>query len=77
MKFKIGDRVRHSGYSLKGLRDYWLSCGREPQKTSAKTELDRKVAERGTITAGDERACHVTWDSGAVSQCLDYMVEGV
>ena len=76
MKFKIGDRVRHSGYSLKGLRDYWLSCGRHAQKSAAKDELDRKVAERGTITASDERGCDVRWDSGAVSQCLDYMVEG-
>ena len=33
MKFKIGDRVRHSGYGLKGLRDYWL--GYTPMSRSA------------------------------------------
>lgn len=82
MEFKIGDRVKHSGYVINRKRDYWNSCGREPMKSGAKRALDAAVAERGTVTAilpGDKSrgvspGIEVTWDNGTVSKCLSYLV---
>lgn len=83
MDFKVGDRVKHSGYVLRDKRDYWNRCGREPMKSGAKAALDKAIAERGTITAlligdrsrGVSPGLEVEWDSGYVSRCLSYLVE--
>ena len=48
--YQIGDRVKHSGTVIMRKRDYWNSCGREPMKSGARRELDRAIAERGTVT---------------------------
>lgn len=82
-RFTVGQRVRHSGRVIQGKRDYWNNCGREPFKSSAKAALDKAIAERGTVTAilqGDKErgvspGIEVTWDSGSISRCLDYIVD--
>lgn len=71
----VGTRVRHSGYVLRGKRDYWNQCGREPMKSGAKRALDAAIAERGTITEVLHNGYRVQWDNGSVSQCLSYLVE--
>jgi hypothetical protein len=80
---KIEDRVKQSGYSLKGKRDYWQSLGREPAKSNAKQAYQKACNERGTITAilqanksrGISAGFEVTWDNGTVSRCLGYRIE--
>ena len=52
--FQPGDRVRSSSYVIQRRRDHWLSCGRQPEKTRAKDELDRAVAARGTVISLSE-----------------------
>lgn len=49
MLFKVGDIVKHSEYSIRPKRDYWLSLGREPHKSNAKDALDKMKQERGTV----------------------------
>lgn len=71
----IGDRVRYSGYVTNRARDYWNNCGREPQKSGAKKELDRLVALRGTVMEILDPGLTVKWDNGSVSNCLSYIVE--
>ena len=71
---EIGTRVRHSGYVVNRKREYWNQQGRQPAKDLARHALDVCVAERGTITAILKNGLEVTWDSGSVSHCLDYMV---
>lgn len=78
----IGDRVRHSGYVLQGLRDHWNRCGDYTRKTRAKAHLDAKTAERGTLVAflpadparGVSPGLEIHWDNGSVSKCLSYLV---
>ena len=85
MSFKVGQRVKHSGYVINKKRDYWNSCGREPMKSGARKALDQAVSERGTVTAlldgdstrGVSPGLEVTWDSGSVHRCLSYLVEAV
>ncbi len=76
--FNVGDRVRHSGSVIQKARDYWLSCGREPMKTGARTDLDKKTSARGTVTAVEQGkySWHVavTWDDGHTSDGLSYMI---
>ena len=82
MTFQVGDRVGHSAHVLNRKRDYWNSCGREPMKSGAKAALDKAIAERGTVTAllpgdrdrGVSPGLEITWDSGSISRCLDYLV---
>lgn len=89
MEFKVGDRVRHSGYTIQRARDYWNRCGREPMKSGAKAELDRLTAERGTVIEvctgdmkkairnepGGAAGMTVRTDSGAVHKSLPYLWE--
>lgn len=80
---KIGDKVKQSGYSLQGKRDYWQSRGREPAKSNAKRDYEKACNDRGTITAilqadrsrGISAGFEVTWDNGMVSRCLGYRIE--
>jgi hypothetical protein len=71
---EIGMRVKHSGHVVSRKRDYWNQQGRQPAKDRALDALNACVAERGTITAILAKGVEVTWDSGSVSHCLDYMV---
>ena len=85
MNFKIGDRVRQSGYALRPYKDSWLNEGREPSKGYKKDAYDKLLAERGTVTAilpGNPAkyispGIEVKWDHGSISHCLDYRVEKV
>ena len=78
----VGNRVKQSGYSLQGKRDYWQSLGREPAKSNAKRAYEKACNERGTITAilqadrsrGISAGFEVMWDSGMVSRCLGYRI---
>ena len=47
---KVGDTVRPSGYILRKLRDYWLSCGRHAEKSAAKDALKAATDKRGKVT---------------------------
>ncbi len=83
-RFKIGDKVKNSGYVINKKRDYWNSCGREPMKSGARTALDEAIAARGVITAilpAKESyispGIEVKWDCGSVSRCLDYLVSKI
>lgn len=71
---QVGQRVRHSGHVTQQKRDYWNSCGHEPQKSRAKDALDACLAERGTITAILHNGYSVQWDNGSVSHCLSHRV---
>jgi hypothetical protein len=69
-----GQRVRHSGHVTMRARDYWCSLGDYARKTRAKDELERLIAERGTILEVLHNGFKVQWDSGSVSSCLGYLV---
>ena len=79
----VGTRIKKSGYSLRGKRDYWQSLGREPAKSNAKQAYENAQAERGTISAilnadrskGISAGLEITWDNGSISKCLNYMIE--
>jgi len=79
----LGKTVNHSAYSMRTLRDSWLACGTQPQKSSYGRQLNRQQAERGTVSAilesdhdrGVASGLEVTWDDGHMSKCLPYMVE--
>jgi hypothetical protein len=79
----VGTKVKKSGYSLKGKRDYWQSLGRQPAKSNAKQAYENAQAERGTVSAilkadksrGISAGLEITWDNGSISKCLNYMVE--
>lgn len=68
--FRVGDRVAHSYSSLRGLRDYWLSCGRSQEKSAAKEALDKKTAERGIVT--NIRKGSYAWVIGVDWENLEY-----
>jgi len=72
---KIGDRVRPSGYATQAARDYWNQCGREPAKSRAREQLDKLIAQRGTITEIIAQGYVVQWDDGSVSRCLSNRIE--
>lgn len=72
--FKVGDRVRHSGYVTQRARDYWCQQGEYTRKQRAKDALDACIAERGTIVELLHNGVKVKWDSGSESSCLSYLV---
>lgn len=75
-----GDKVKYSEYALRSSRDYWLSQGREPDKSRAKGWYEAKRAERGTIIAIHDTqwakgSPEIQWENGTTSKCLSYMVD--
>lgn len=85
MNFKVGQRVKYSGYALRPQRDYWQGQGREPAKSRAKRAFETKRAMRGTVTevhppkrfklGGVGPTITVTTDDGAVHHSLPYLWE--
>lgn len=81
----VGARVRHSGYALRSLRDFWLNAGEHTRKNNAKAALDKAIAERGTVVEhlpadpkrGVMSGLRIRWDNGTETRCLDYRVEMV
>lgn len=77
--FAVGDAVGHSDDVIRRARDYFLSCGREPMRSGAEADLQKKQAARGTVTAclpGTHTpwVVEVTWEDGSKSSCLPYRV---
>ena len=77
-----GKRVKASNASLRDTEIKWQCEGAEPQKTLLKEAHERHKARRGTVTHitdpdyphGIIAALSVSWDDGAVSKVLAYMV---
>lgn len=70
----IGTQVKHSGYSVRPKRDWYLSRGRASEKSAAKDDLDRFVAMRGVLVEHLSNGCRVEWDNGSESRCLSHMI---
>lgn len=83
--FKIGDRVKHSGYATRGLHDAWCNAGDYTRKANYRAALDKMYAERGTVTAiiaavpsrHVASGVEVTWDHGSISRGFEIRVEKV
>lgn len=79
--FNVGDSVRHSGYVINKVRDYWLNCGREPMKSGAKADLDKKTNARGVVEEIRQGKAawivRVKWDDGSVHESLPYVISKV
>jgi hypothetical protein len=77
--FNVGDKIRHSGYVIQRARDYWLKCGREPMKSGAKADLDKKTNARGIVKGINKNrnawSVFTEWQDGHVSDSLSYMLE--
>jgi len=79
----LGKQVKHSEYSMRTLRDAWLSAGAYNRKASYRRQYDAKQAERGTCTAvspanhsiGSSVGLVIQWDNGCESRCLPYLAE--
>ena len=80
-EIKEGSAVKKSWSALRPMRDYWLSCGRAPQKTHAKDALELAGKLRGRVVAivknNYSTFARVEWDDGTQSDCLLYMIERV
>jgi hypothetical protein len=79
---KPGDRVKHSAIAIRPKRDYWLGCGRAQQKSAAEEALNAAIAARGTLLDVAKNkygatVARVQWDSGTITDCLEYMVEEI
>lgn len=75
----IGTQVKLSEYNLRPLRSYWLQCGRYPQKQTARDELDRKAAMRGTLVSVTKnrfgcRVCVICWTDGTTQETSSDMI---
>ena len=77
--FTIGQTVGHSDAVIQRARDYLCNCGREPMRSGAAADLEKKIAARGLVHAC-ERGAHapwvvkVSWNDGTVSECLPHRV---
>jgi hypothetical protein len=74
-RFKPGDRCAYDPHDgrVRRARDYWLGLGDYTRKNTAKVELDRLLAKRGTVTSvdvapsGNAQTCEILWDDGTRS----------
>jgi hypothetical protein len=80
-RYTPGTRVKPSAYALRSRRDHYLDAS-GAERDKRKRWHDTEAARRGTVTVllPDQRGIaspgvEVTWDGGAVSRCLDYMLE--
>lgn len=73
LKFSVGDKVKHSAYSLEPMRSYYLGLG-DHRKEPAKRAYEAKRDTRGTVVAVSGGTVTVDIE-GRIHEALDYMFE--
>lgn len=78
--FPVGTKVKHSQAVLSTAHDYYLNCGREPMKSGAKRDYEKKLQARGTVITPDPKyisdvGVSVQWDDGTISHCLAHRIQ--